>query len=350
MYQKLRPYIFKFDPENAHGITEKLLIAAQATPMALEYLAKKLCFVDERLKQNIYGLNFYNPVGLGAGFDKNATITKALSAFGFGFIEIGTVTPKHQEGNPKPRIFRFIEEESIQNYMGFNNDGGKKILQRVSRIYPFILPIGINIGKNKITEAEKVIFDYKKLVSQFKDSVDYFTINLSSPNTPNLRDLQNEEFIKILLKELRKQTTKPLLLKISPDMDINYMLNVCEAAIDNGANGIIATNTTIDYSLLKNAKNKGGISGLALKKRSREIFLILSENLFKKTTLISIGGISDGNEAYERIKLGASLVQIYTGMIFEGPGIAREINKTILERMNEDGFKNIGEAIGKSLY
>lgn len=350
MYDKIRPILFKFDPENMHSLIEKILIVAQATPMVLEYLAKQYCIIDNRLQQNICGLNFYNPVGLGAGFDKNATMTKALSAFGFGFIEIGTVTPKPQDGNPKPRIFRFIEEKSIQNAMGFNNDGSKKILQRIQRIYPYVIPIGVNIGKNKITEQEKTIFDYKKLVSTFKDTNDYFTINLSSPNTPNLRDLQNEEFIKALLIELRSQTSKPIFLKISPDMDIDYMLNVCECAIDNGADGIIATNTTIDYSLIKNPKDKGGISGLALKKRSKEVFQILSENLFEKTTLISIGGIDDGEEAYERIKLGASLVQIYTTMIFEGPSIVREINKTILEKLEEDGFKNISEAVGKSLY
>ena len=350
MYEKIRPLLFKFDPENMHAMVENLLIAAQATPMVLEYLAKQYCIVDSRLKQNICGLDFYNPIGLGAGFDKNATITKALSAFGFGFIEVGTATPRAQDGNPKPRIFRFVEEKSLQNAMGFNNDGGKKILERLKRIYPYAIPIGVNIGKNKITEEEKVIFDYKKLVSIFRDTSDYFTLNLSSPNTPNLRDLQNEEFVKILLSELRNQTKKPIFLKISPDMNIDYMLKVCECAIDNGASGIIATNTTIDYSLLKNPKDKGGISGNALKKRSREVFQILSENLFKKTTLISIGGIDDGYEAYERIKLGASLVQIYTTMIFEGPSIIKEINQTILEKLNEDGFKNISEAVGKSLY
>ena len=350
MYEKIRPLLFKFDPENMHAMVENLLIAAQATPMVLEYLAKQYCIVDSRLKQNICGLDFYNPIGLGAGFDKNATMTKALSAFGFGFIEVGTATPRAQDGNPKPRIFRFVEEKSLQNAMGFNNDGGKKILERLKRIYPYAIPIGVNIGKNKITEEEKVIFDYKKLVSIFRDTSDYFTLNLSSPNTPNLRDLQNEEFVKILLSELRNQTKKPIFLKISPDMNIDYMLKVCECAIDNGASGIIATNTTIDYSLLKNPKDKGGISGNALKKLSREVFQILSENLFKKTTLISIGGIDDGYEAYERIKLGASLVQIYTTMIFEGPSIIKEINQTILEKLNEDGFKNISEAVGKSLY
>ncbi len=349
MYQKLKPYIFNFDPEFMHSMVEKALIVAQATPMALEYLAKKFCFVDDRLSQNILGLNFYNPVGLGAGFDKNATMTRGLSALGFGFIEVGTITPKPQDGNPKPRIWRFVEECSIQNAMGFNNDGAKKIAERVSRIYPFILPIGINIGKNKITEQEKALFDYKKLVSAFKEYGDYFVINISSPNTPNLRDLQNEEFIKILFNELCKQTNKPIFLKISPDLNIDYMISICECAIDNGASGIIATNTTIDYSLLKDANSSGGLSGRVLKKKSKEMFQILSENLFKKTTLISIGGIEDGDEAYERIKLGASLVQIYTSMIFEGPAIVKEINKTILERLNEDGFNNITEAVGKSL-
>ena len=350
MYERIRPLLFKCDPENMHGLVEKLLIAAQVTPVALEYLAKQYCIVDDRLRQSVCGLDFYNPIGLGAGFDKNATMTKALSAFGFGFIEVGTATPKPQDGNPKPRIFRFVEEKSIQNAMGFNNDGGKKILERLKRIYPYAIPIGVNIGKNKTTKEEKIIFDYKKLVSIFKDTSDYFTLNLSSPNTPNLRDLQNEEFVKSLLKELKSQTNKPIFLKISPDMNIDQMLRVCECAINNGVSGIIATNTTIDYSLVKNPKEVGGISGMALKHRSREIFQILSENLFKKTILISIGGIDDGEEAYERIKLGASLVQIYTTMIFEGPSIVREINTTISEKLAEDGFTHISQAIGKSLY
>ncbi|RDU65062.1 quinone-dependent dihydroorotate dehydrogenase [Helicobacter sp. MIT 14-3879] len=349
MYKTIRPYLFKFDPENMHTVAEKLLMLAQAMPLVLENMVNRFCFFDERLRQNILGLNFYNPTGLAAGFDKNATMIKGLSSLGFGFIEIGTITPKPQDGNPKPRIFRFVEENSIQNAMGFNNDGAKVISRRFARIYPFILPLGVNIGKNKITEQEKVLFDYKKLVSSFRGLGDYFTINLSSPNTPNLRDLQNEEFVKVLMQELRKQTDKPIFLKISPDMSIDYMLDVCECAINNGANGIIATNTTIDYSLLKNAKDFGGISGEALKKKSREIFQILSENLFGKTILISVGGINDGDEAYERIKLGASLVQVYSGMIFEGPSIIKDINQIILNRLEEDGFKSISEAIGKGL-
>lgn len=350
MYRRIKKYIFKLDPENAHKITENLLIIAQATPFVLERLARRFCVVDERLKCKVCGLDFYNPIGLAAGFDKNATMTKGLLSLGFGFIEIGTITPKPQDGNPKPRIFRFERENSIQNAMGFNNDGSSEILRRVNRIYPFAIPLGINIGKNKITEPEKTLFDYKKLVSAFKNSGDYFAVNLSSPNTPNLRDLQNEEFVKTLFSELTGQTDKPIFLKISPDMQIDSMLKVCESAINCGASGIIATNTTIDYTLLSGAKDFGGISGEVLKKKSREIFSILSENFFNKTTLISVGGVNDGDEAYERIKLGASLVQVYSAMIFEGPALISEINMGILRRLEEDGFKNIGEAIGKSLH
>lgn len=350
MYKKLRKYIFKLDPENAHHITENLLILAQATPFVLEKLALRFCVADSRLKTSVCGMDFYNPVGLAAGFDKNATMTKGLLSLGFGHIELGTITPKPQDGNPKPRLFRFVAENSIQNAMGFNNDGATAILRRISRIYPFAVPLGINIGKNKITEPQKALFDYKKLISNFKSVGDYFAVNLSSPNTPNLRDLQNEEFVKTLFSELTRQSNKPIFLKISPDMQIDSMLRVCECAINNGAAGIIATNTTIDYALLKGARDFGGISGEVLKKKSREVFSILSENFFGKTVLISVGGINDGDEAYERIKLGANLVQIYSAMIFEGPALVSEINKGILARLEEDGFKNINEAVGKSLH
>lgn len=350
MYQKIKSLLFKIDPENIHYITENILVFSQNIPMLLEYVAKNLCVIDSRLEQNIYGINFYSPVGLGAGFDKNANMVKALSAIGFSFIEVGTITPKMQEGNPKPRLFRFPQEKSLQNQMGFNNNGAQKILQTISKIYPYAIPIGINIGKNRNTDEENTILDYKKLIDCFKDHGDYFTINISSPNTPNLVDLQNEQFVKKLFLELREQTKKPIFLKISPDMSEDTMMEVCESAINNGANGIIATNTTMDYALLKNAKNKGGISGLCLRKKSKEILKILSKNLFNKTILISVGGIDNGDEAYERIKLGASLIQIYTGMIFEGPTICKNINERILERLKEDGFNSIKEAVGKALH
>lgn len=346
MYQKLKPYLFKFDPENMHNACENLLICAQTLPFVLEIMAKNFCVVDERLQQNLFGLKFYNPIGLAAGFDKNATMIKALCALGFGHLELGTITPKPQDGNPKPRLFRHIDEKSIQNAMGFNNDGGNKILNRIQRIYPFAIPLGINIGKNKITEEEKTIGDYKKLITQFSAWGDYFTINLSSPNTPRLRDLQNEEFIKSLFNSIRALTNKPILLKISPDMDIDYMLNVCECAIDCGANGIIATNTTINYNLIKNPQNTGGISGEALKNTAREILRILGEHFYKKTIIISVGGINSGDEAYSRIKLGANLIQIYSSMIYEGPKIINEINKDLIENLNNDGFNNISEAVG----
>lgn len=350
MYQKIRPLLFRFDPENMHALAEKAFIAAGALPLVLESIAKRFCVVSEALSQEVCGLRFYNPVGLGAGFDKNATMTKPLAALGFGFIELGTITPKPQSGNPKPRIFRHIEDLSLQNAMGFNNDGAKKVRERVGRIYPFVLPLGISLGKNKLTEDDRALFDYQRALSQFRDAGDYFAVNISSPNTPNLRDLQNEDFVRALFSGLCAQTKKPIFLKISPDMGTDAMLGVCEAALNCGASGIIATNTTTNYGLVRGAKDFGGLSGNALKRLSREKFEILARHFFKKTTLISVGGIDDGDEAYERIRLGASLVQIYTSMIFYGPSVVREINARLLERLNEDGFKNIAEARGVSLH
>ena len=344
MYQKIKPLLFKLQPETAHNVVEKSLRFAQKIPLVMECVAEKLFINNDELKQNICGLDFYNPVGLAAGFDKNATIIRAMSALGFGHLEIGTLTLKAQEGNLKPRLFRFSEEESLQNAMGFNNDGAQKIMKRISKIYPYAIPIGINIGKSKSTESKNALEDYLQLIELFSSLGDYFTINISSPNTPNLRDLQNEDFIKELLKNVKTQ--KPIFLKISPDMKIDSTLEVCNAAIENGISGIIATNTTTEYALLKDAKNEGGISGKSLKNLSREIFEILCKNFCKKTILISVGGISDGKEAYERIRMGASLVQIYTGIVFEGPRICKNINDEILLRLKSDGFKNISEAIG----
>ena len=346
MYQKIKPLLFKLQPETAHNVVEKSLRFAQKIPLVMECVAEKLFINNDELKQNICGLDFYNPVGLAAGFDKNATIIRAMSALGFGYLEIGTLTLKAQEGNLKPRLFRFDEEESLQNAMGFNNDGAQKIMKRISKIYPYAIPIGINIGKSKNTESKNALEDYLQLIELFSSLGDYFTINISSPNTPNLRDLQNEDFIKELLNNLKEKMKKPIFLKISPDMKIDSTLEVCNAAIENGISGIIATNTTTEYALLKNAKNEGGISGKSLKNLSKEVFEILCKNFCKKTILISVGGISDGKEAYERIRMGASLVQLYTGIVFEGPRICRNINDEILLRLKSDGFKNISEAIG----
>ncbi len=346
-YEMMKKIFFKFSPERAHEIVEFVFKNSSVyCPFIPSYLSEKYFFTDPRIEQNLLGTKFLNPIGLAAGFDKNATMIKMLNALGFGHIEFGTVTPKPQEGNPKPRLFRYPEFESIQNAMGFNNDGLSVVSRRIGKIYPYAIPLGANIGKNKTTPQEDALDDYKELINGFKNLCDYFAINISSPNTPNLRDLQNEEFIKELFSMAANLTKKPLLLKIAPDMQAKDAIKLCGIAIENGASGIIATNTTTDYSLLPNAKSFGGISGKVLKEKSRTLFKELGREFCGKTTLISVGGIDSVDEAYERIKDGASLIQIYSAFIFKGPKLNYEISKGILDRMNSDGIHHISELIG----
>ncbi|MEA2091422.1 MAG: quinone-dependent dihydroorotate dehydrogenase, partial [Campylobacterota bacterium] len=298
------------------------------------------------LKQELFGRTFLNPVGLGAGFDKNATMIRGMQILGFGYTEIGTVTPKPQAGNPKPRMFRHIEEETIQNAMGFNNDGMLKVQNRLKKIYPFTTPVGVNIGKNKLTSESDAINDYTTLIKAFNGLGDYFVINISSPNTPGLRDLQNEEFIGKLFAEAKALTNMPILLKIAPDMTPEDAVALTTMAVQKGADGIIATNTTIDYSLVKNPKDIGGLSGAVLKEKSFKIFEAIAKELYGKTTLISVGGIDSAEEAYRRIKAGASLVQILSGIVFHGPDMIMNVNKGLVKLLKADGYTNITEAIG----
>ena len=348
-YNSLKRILFKFDPETAHNIAEYSLRVLGKCKIAKSYMQKKNYITDPKLSQKVFGVTFANPVGLAAGFDKNATMIKAMQSLGFGFTEIGTMTPKPQDGNPKPRMFRYPEEKSVQNAMGFNNKGAHKVLKNLKKVYPFDIPIGANIGKNKTTPEEFALSDYKSLIKKFEDSSDYLVINISSPNTPNLRDLQNEKFITELFTMAKELTAKPILLKIAPDMEVDMAINLCNSAINAGAAGIIATNTTIDYSLVPNCQNFGGLSGACLTQKSGSLFKEIAKELFGKTILISVGGISTGKEAYERIKNGATLVQSYSALIFEGPSMVRKINEEILELMAKDGYLNISEAIGANL-
>jgi len=346
-YKTLKKLFFKFSPENAHHIVECLFKnCMKFCPFIANGLAKTYFVTDKRLEQKLFGTTFLNPIGLAAGFDKNATMIPMLTALGFGHIEFGTITPKPQAGNPKPRLFRYPEYESIQNAMGFNNDGMKKIKQRVEKIYPFATPIAANIGKNKTTSQEDAINDYEELIDAFKDVSDYIVINISSPNTPGLRDLQNETFIQELFSMAKLKTNKSVLLKIAPDLESKDAIEICNVALQSGADGIIATNTTIDYSLLPNAQNFGGISGKVLQEKSAALFEELAKEFYGKTTLISVGGIDSAQTAYKRIKAGASLVQIYSSFIFKGPKLTSDISKGVLELMDKDGFAHISEAIG----
>jgi len=345
-YQTLKPWLYKLDPESAHNVAECALRLPNICPILFNPFLKSHFVTNDILKQELFGRTFLNPIGLGAGFDKNATMIRGVQILGFGFTEIGTVTPKPQAGNPKPRMFRHVEEESIQNAMGFNNDGLLSVQKRLKERFPFTTPIGINIGKNKTTPDAQAIDDYTTLIKALHELGDYLVINISSPNTPGLRDLQNEEFITRLFAEAKEITNKPILLKIAPDMSKEDAVALTTLAVEKGANGIIATNTTVDYSLVKNPQSIGGLSGAVLKEKSFEIFEAIAKELYGKTTLISVGGIDSAKEAYRRIKAGASLVEIYSGLIFHGFDMIKDINTELTELIKADGYANITEAIG----
>ena len=345
-YETVKKIMFNFQPETAHTIAEYGLRVLPYCRFVNNYMIKRNFVNHNMLTQEILGVKFHNPIGLGAGFDKNATMIEAMPAMGFGYTEIGTMTPKPQEGNAKPRLFRFPEQESIQNAMGFNNHGAYEVISNLKKVYPYSIPIGASIGKNKITPENEALNDYETLIRGFKDIADYLVVNISSPNTPNLRDLQNEEFIKSVFAMAKEITNTPILLKIAPDMQPQTAITLCQTAIKYGADGIVATNTTQDYSLLPNPKDFGGISGAVMSDKSYELFKAIGRELYDKTTLISVGGISDANDAYRRIKAGASLIQILSGFIFKGPSMCKNINEELIKLLKADGYTNIGQAVG----
>jgi len=346
-YKDIKKYIYKLDPELAHNIVEfSTSTLSNYLPILLSPIKSRYIVKDDRLSQNIFDVTFPNPIGMAAGFDKNATMVKFLHSLGFGYVEFGTVTPRPQSGNDKPRLFRFPEHNSLQNAMGFNNEGMTEIKNRVKKIYPYSVPLGANIGKNKTTSSDDAIKDYETLINNFKDISDYIVINISSPNTPGLRDLQNEDFIKNIFTLGTSLTKKPILLKIAPDLSEKEALDICNIALQYGAKGIVATNTTIDYTTLPNPKDFGGISGAVLKEKSFKLFEALAKEFYGQSTLISVGGISDGDEAYKRLKAGASLVQVYSAFIFEGPSLAKNINQRIIELLKRDGATHISDIIG----
>jgi dihydroorotate dehydrogenase len=290
----------------------------------------------------LFGIDFPNPVGLAAGLDKNARLVKEFSSLGFGFVEIGTVTALPQKGNPKKRLFRIVDQEAIINRMGFNNDGVKKIAKRLRKKGKII--VGGNIGKNKNTTFEDTISDYLISFDNLFDYVDYFAVNVSSPNTENLRDLQHQENLRHLLNKLQqnnksKKYPKPILLKIAPDLSENQLLDIIEVVKETKIDGIIATNTTVDRSQLKNTSKiineKGGLSGAPLKDKSTEIIRFLHKNSNGSIPIVGVGGIMSSEDAIEKIKAGASLIQLYSGLIYSGPTLVKQINNAILKyRLN----------------
>jgi dihydroorotate dehydrogenase len=338
MYKLLiRRILFWFDPEEVHYFSFSFIKFICKIPFVSSILKSMYEVKDSLLEREVFGLKFKNPVGLAAGFDKDAKCYQELSNFGFGFIEIGTLTPKPQDGNPKKRLFRLKSDSAIINRMGFNNGGVDAAVMRLKKNKNIL--IGGNIGKNKITPNEEATADYLICFEALFDYVDYFVVNVSSPNTPNLRELQEKKPLTELLSKLETQnskhtTKKPILLKIAPDLTNEQLLDIIDIVNETKIAGVIATNTTISREGLQseNKTEVGGLSGKPLSKRATEVIRFLSEKSNKSFPIIGVGGIHSAEDALEKLDAGASLVQLYTGFIYEGPKLVSEINKAILKK------------------
>ena len=346
MYSLLKPILFKFDPEKVHYFVTRNLKRFNRFPGGAALSRAIWAINDSRLEREVFGLKFKNPVGLAAGFDKNAEVISEMANLGFGFIEVGTVTPLPQDGNPKPRMFRLPQDGALINRMGFNNKGVDAAVKNIkayraeaSAAQKGII-IGGNIGKNKVTPNEEATSDYVKCFNALYEVVDYFVVNVSSPNTPGLRDLQEKEPLMKLLDTLQKLNKtkgagKPILLKIAPDLTDTQLDDIVEIIKETGIAGVIATNTTLSRENLvsdENLKNEmGGLSGKPLTKRATEVISYLHKKSNAAFPIIGVGGIHSPEDALEKLQAGASLVQLYTGFIYEGPGLIGRINKRILE-------------------
>lgn len=338
MYNSLiKPLLFQFDPEKVHHFSFKSIKFLHKIPFVGQLIRKQFCIQSKSLEREVFGIKFPNPVGLAAGFDKDAKLINELNNFGFGFIEIGTLTPKPQAGNPKKRLFRLIEDEAIINRMGFNNEGVMAVVKRLKSKGEII--IGGNIGKNKVTPNAEAINDYAYAFEALFEVVDYFVVNVSSPNTPNLRELQDKRPLTNLLSHLKalnanKSNPKPILLKIAPDLNPAQLTDIISIVEQTEIDGLIATNTTISRDGLqsKHKAEAGGLSGKPLTKRSTEAIKFIKEHQKAKFPVIAVGGIMTAQDALEKLDAGADLIQLYTGFVFHGPKLIKSINKAILKR------------------
>jgi dihydroorotate dehydrogenase len=342
MYKSfLKPYLFKLDPEKAHYLTFDLLKTGLRNGLGRAIFKSVYKYEHPGLERKLFGLTFKNPVGLAAGLDKDAKVFNELANLGFGFIEIGTLTPKPQPGNDKPRLFRLPKDNAIINRMGFNNEGVDAAVERLKNKKTDVI-IGGNIGKNKATPNEQAISDYEYCFHALFDVVDYFVVNVSSPNTPNLRELQDKEPLTALLNHLQalnasKTKRKPLLLKIAPDLSNSQLDDIIDIVASTKIDGIVATNTTIAREPLSYPKSEvdaigmGGLSGKPLSKRSTEVIAYLKTKSNNAFPVIGVGGIHSAEDALEKLRAGADLVQLYTGFIYEGPGLIKAINKALIK-------------------
>ena len=353
-YQFALQQMFRIPPERIHVLMSRALSTLQKVPAAPKLIGRVLPVDDPVLRQTVFGVEFPRPLGLAAGFDKNATAADVWSPIGFGFAELGTVTAAGQPGNPTPRLFRLPEDKAILNRMGFNNAGAAEVAKNLrSRRSSDV--IGINIGKTKLTPADEAVDDYRRSASVLGDLADYLVVNVSSPNTPGLRDLQAVESLRPILTAVQKSTSVPVLVKIAPDLSNDDVDAAADLAVELGLAGIIATNTTISReglttdSRLVEDLGAGGISGAPVAARSLEVLQRLHARVGGKIVLISVGGISTPQQAWERINCGASLLQGYTPFIYGGPDWIRDIHRGLAQQVRAHGLGNISEAIGAGL-
>ncbi|KAB1187212.1 MULTISPECIES: quinone-dependent dihydroorotate dehydrogenase [Haloferax] len=345
-YQLAKPVLFSLPPETAHRTIHGLLQSVRDTPVE-SFLEHQYRVDDPRLSTTAFGLDFPNPVGVAAGFDKNAEIPTVLAALGFGHIEVGGVTAKPQSGNSRPRMFRLPEDEALINRMGLNNEGADAVGERLSTGPRPDVPLGVNLALSEVTDTEDAPEDYLYTYERVADGADYFVVNVSCPNSEGFRDLQNRDSLEAILGTLVDAGADPLLVKLSPDLPDPAVEDALEVVDDLSLDGIIASNTTTSRpDSLQNANQaeRGGLSGKPIENSATEMIRFIADR--SDVPIIGVGGVSDAEGAYQKIRAGASMVQLYTGMIYEGPSIARDINRGLLDRLERDGFDSIEDAVG----
>jgi dihydroorotate dehydrogenase len=348
-YDLVKPALFALPAETAHNLVHGLLRGIQGTRWESR-LAGRYQVRDDRLTVDAFGCRFPTPVGVAAGFDKNAHAPGPLAALGFGHVEVGGVTAEGQPGNPRPRLFRLSEDEALINRMGFNNDGADEIGARLDRLSLPAVPIGVNIGKSKSTPLKDAPADYAYTYEQVAETGDYFVVNVSSPNTPGLRELQDRGPLVEILSELKESGASPLLVKLSPDLTTEATNEALAVVRDLDLDGVIAVNTTTKRpaTLRSPAKaERGGLSGAPLEREATARIRHVAERV--DVPVVGVGGVASAEGAYQKIRAGASVVQLYTALVYEGPGLAREINTGLLELLERDGFETVEEAIGVDL-
>jgi dihydroorotate dehydrogenase len=348
-YGVAKPLLFALPAETAHRSVSGLLRVAQGTPVE-SALAARYAVEDDRLAVEAFGKTFPNPIGVAAGFDKNGEMASVLTSLGFGHVEIGGVTAERQPGNPRPRMFRLPEDRGLINRLGFNNDGADRVGERLAEKQLPDAPLGVNIGKSKSTPLADAAGDYAYTYEQVAEHGDFFVVNVSSPNTPGLRELQDREPLERIMEALRNQGASPLLVKLSPDLSEAAIEEALDLAADLDLEGVITTNTTTDRPdtlQSEHREEEGGLSGEPIEARATETVRFVAERT--DLPVVGVGGVFTAADAYRKIRAGATLVQLYTGLVYRGPSIARDINDGLLELLQRDGFDSIEDAVGADL-